>query len=520
MAWSIMSAMRDASHSALPRSEVAWTPLLALALALFVLRTGVAWDGGYGWFIDELYYVSCARRAALGYVDHPPLSIWVLDLFTRDGQESLVALRMLAALFGSLTVVLTGVLAAELGARRSGQLLACVGVLTMPVGHTLFGFYSMNAIEQLLWTACLTCAVRMLARDDAKQWLWLGLLAGLGLLNKHTITLLAGAFVLALALTPARTRLRDRNMWLGAGIALALLLPNIYWQVQHGWPSLEFYAGQHDKNIPTGPAQVLFDQVLVGNPLALPIWAAGLLMLLRTPRWRPLGLLALMLLGFMMVMQLSRPDRISGMYPMLFAAGGAALDRHLRGTAARALVLALALIGGSVLAPIGLPILSAERMAAYTAALGVVPKIEAGEGKLSELPQWYADRHGWPEQAAVLHEVAAALTDEERAHAVVLAPSYGHAGAVERFGPALPVISPHVSWALWSDELLRTREFELVIAIGYGPAQLEPAFASVEQVAVLTCAWCPRWRRDMPIFIARQHRGLPLRELVRELGER
>ena len=33
---------------------------------------------GYGIFVDEMYYVACARRLAWGYVDHPPLSIGLL----------------------------------------------------------------------------------------------------------------------------------------------------------------------------------------------------------------------------------------------------------------------------------------------------------------------------------------------------------------------------------------------------------------------------------------------------------
>jgi hypothetical protein len=30
---------------------------------------------GYGFFVDELYYLACAAHPDLGYVDHPPLSI-------------------------------------------------------------------------------------------------------------------------------------------------------------------------------------------------------------------------------------------------------------------------------------------------------------------------------------------------------------------------------------------------------------------------------------------------------------
>jgi len=35
----------------------------------------------YGLFRDELYYLACANRIQLGYVDHPPLSIYLLAVY-------------------------------------------------------------------------------------------------------------------------------------------------------------------------------------------------------------------------------------------------------------------------------------------------------------------------------------------------------------------------------------------------------------------------------------------------------
>ena len=35
----------------------------------------------YGFYSDELYYLACARRPAFGYVDHPPLFVWLLGAY-------------------------------------------------------------------------------------------------------------------------------------------------------------------------------------------------------------------------------------------------------------------------------------------------------------------------------------------------------------------------------------------------------------------------------------------------------
>ena len=51
-----------------------------IALALLSLGVHLAANalGGYGYFRDELYYIACSRHLAAGYVDQPPLSIFVL----------------------------------------------------------------------------------------------------------------------------------------------------------------------------------------------------------------------------------------------------------------------------------------------------------------------------------------------------------------------------------------------------------------------------------------------------------
>jgi 4-amino-4-deoxy-L-arabinose transferase-like glycosyltransferase len=49
----------------------------------------------YGFYSDELYYLACTERLALGYVDQPPLFVWVLRLHRELFGDSLVALRVL-----------------------------------------------------------------------------------------------------------------------------------------------------------------------------------------------------------------------------------------------------------------------------------------------------------------------------------------------------------------------------------------------------------------------------------------
>ena len=93
---------------------------LWLALALAALAIHLPALAQYGWFRDEFCYVACAKRLAWGYVDHPPLSVALLWLVRAVAGESLVALRLMAALVAAATVYLTGWLAHDLcGSCRS-----------------------------------------------------------------------------------------------------------------------------------------------------------------------------------------------------------------------------------------------------------------------------------------------------------------------------------------------------------------------------------------------------------------
>jgi hypothetical protein len=195
------------------------------------------------------------------------------------------------------------------------------------------------------------------------------------------------------------------------------------------------------------------------NPVVLPLWLAGLAFLFvsrELRRYRPLGWAYLVLLALLLASRVSRADRIAGIYPLLFAAGAVAVERAaarpgwrwLRGAA-----LALVAAGAIAFAPVGLPVLAHDALARYVAVLGVVPRIEKGEAKRADLPQWFADRFGWPELADQVTRVAESLPAAERARAVVIAPSYGQAGALELLGRGLPpVLSGHNTYFLWGLE--------------------------------------------------------------------
>ena len=494
--------------------------LASLAGIAFSIQIVPNLFGGYGYFIDELYYIACSERLAAGYVDHPPLAPLALRLARTVLGDSLLAIRFLPALAGAASVYLTGLLARRLGAGVWGQGIAALSPMVAPVPLIFAGFFSMNAFEILLWIVACYVLVEILRTGSDRRWLLFGLVAGLGLENKHTFVLLAVGLTVGLVLTDERRHLASKWLWLGAALACVLFLPNLLWQIANGWPSLEFYRNADlYKNVPTPPLEVLLEQILFMNPATFWVWGAGLLFCFATRAgrpYRPLGWIFLTLLLLILLAQKSRPDRIAGIYPAMFAAGAAWWDLEIRSGRlrwARWALPALLVLVGLALLPLSVPILSPEPLARYSAATGIVPQLERGEGKVSALPQWFADRFGWPE---LVREVAAVveneLTAEERQRTLILVPSYGHAGALELLGEAYdlpPVASPQNTYHLWG---IGDAPTDVLISVDIGPEPLRELYAEVRQVAVYRCEYCMPWRDDAPIYLARGPK-VPLEEV-------
>jgi 4-amino-4-deoxy-L-arabinose transferase-like glycosyltransferase len=483
--------------------------LFAAFYFFLVLIPGIV--RSYGYFIDEFYYLACANHISLGYVDHPPLSIYLLWGVRALIGDSLPALRIIPALAGALTIFLIGIIARRLGANAFGQALAAGAAMTALVYQALFSFYSMNALSILLWAVSFLILIEIEKRGNQRLWLLFGIVAGIGLENKHTFILLPIGLAVGLLLTRARRHLKSPWLWAGALIAVVLVLPNLGWQVANGWPSIEFYRNADlYKNVSTPPLEVLLMQVLVMNPGALPVWLAGIVFFMFTKRgrdFRHLGWIFITLFALMLIAQKSRPDRIAEAYIIVLAGGGVVLGdlclrRGLRWL--RFALPALIMITGAALVPLGLTILPPETTSRYAAAFGLVPQIEKGEGKRTELPQWMSDRMNWESYVDDVIRAAATLTPEERNRAAILVPTYGQAGALELLGgdnDLPPVYAAQNNYHLWGPP---GDDVEVLIITGPLSSEgFEDLFGDVRLVGVHECVWCTPWRDGIRIWIAR-----------------
>jgi hypothetical protein len=398
-------------------------PLL-LGAAVTVLL--VVFAGGYGYHRDELYFLEAGHHLAWSYADQGPVTPLVARLMSDIAPGSLTVLRIPSAIAAGLVVLLTGLLAGELGGRPRARALAAacaaVGTIVLFNGHLL----STSTLDLLVWTLVSWLVVRAVRTGDNRLWPVAGVVLGLGLLNKPLPAFLAVGLLAGVLIAGPRRLLRNPWVWSGAAIALVLWSPWIAWQASNGWPQIavsrSIAAGNSTSSQPWW-AIVPF-QVLLVSPVLAPVWIAGLVRLFRDPAVRPYRFLAWawVVLAVVFMASAGKPYYLAGLLPALLGAGAVAvdgwLDRGRRGL--RRGLIGIALVGSAaVSAIIALPLVPADR-----AGQVVATNPDVGE------------TIGWPRFTQTIADVYRHVPG-----AVILTSNYGEAGAIDRYGPALGL--PH-----------------------------------------------------------------------------
>jgi len=484
-----------------------WPDIAVLLVpALFKLVLHLMTIRGYGLHGDELYYLACSDHLDWGYVDHPPLSVLILKVFRLILGDSFFSIRLLSALAGFATVLLTGLLARRMGAGRYGQLLASVCAIVAPLYLGLGHIFSVNALDLLFWVAAFHVMLSILDGGSGRNWVWLGVISGLGVQNKVSVLFLGFALVAGLALSSQRRLLLSRGPWLGGLVAGILVLPQIAWEIANGWPTLEFiHNAQTRKNVALPLLDFIKEQIFQVNPLTFPVWAAGLFFLLfhsRMRSYRALGWCYLALLA-LFVTQGGKPYYLGPVYSLLFAAGAVVTETAVLRSWLRASLLMLLLASGTVLAPFVLPVLPVDGFIQYSQALGMKPS--SGE-RFDEgaLPSYFANMFGWDKLAEVVHSVYQSLPPDDQKRCAILGQNYMQAGAIDYYGRRLGLphaLAGHNSYWLWG---FGNQSNEVMIIIGGRREDIAKAFEEVEQKAVFRDPHIQPMHSNQPIFVVRK----------------
>jgi 4-amino-4-deoxy-L-arabinose transferase-like glycosyltransferase len=473
--------------------ELRLRPVLVIAAGLVGLQLALA--ARYGYHRDELYFLTCARHLAWGYVDQPPFVPFVARLSVALFGSSVVGLRLFPALFGGVTVVFTALTARELGGSGRAQTLAALAAATSVQVVATDHLLSTASFDLLFWSATILLVVRLLRTGDNRMWLAIGAVAGVGMLNKYNIGFLLAAVVAGL-LIDRKGRLVF-NLWAlgGAALAVAVWSPNLLWNAGHHWASFAMLQSLRRENSTLG-ASIGFipAQLLIVGPVLIPLWLGGLVRLLGHTFARSIGV-AYLALVIVFTLSGAKPYYLGGAYFPLFAAGGIWADERLvRGASHLWRLVAWVALGEAAVIAFALPVRPVGDLAQGS-----------WEGKIDKD---LSATVGWNRVVAQIAAVADRLPPPERLRLVVFTGDYGAAGAVDHFGAhyGLPrAISGHNNYWWWGPG--DAADGSTTIAVDLDRSYLETVFGEVVPAGTVDTGhgvWTEE--RGDPIWICRQQK--------------
>lgn len=231
----------------------------------------------YGLFRDEYYYIACANRLALGYVDHPPISIYILAGWKFLFGDSLIAIRFVPAIITSVTLFILGLFTIQLGGKKSAVIIAMTSFMLTPIFLGMNTIYSMNTFDFLFWILSAYLFLKLIKTENKRYWIWLGVVLGLGLLNKTSILWLGGGILIGTIFSPRRKDLKTKYPYVAFIIAILIFSPYIIWNITHDFAHLEFMRNAATRKYGgLSPISFILDQLLILNPLTIMIWLPGL----------------------------------------------------------------------------------------------------------------------------------------------------------------------------------------------------------------------------------------------------
>ena len=412
-----------------PRANT--TALLAIAAVVAVVH--VLTNHRYGFHRDELQFLSDARHLDWGFVPYPPFTPFVERVSMRLFGLSLVGLRLFSVLAQAEAILITGLMAWELGGGRLAQIAAALTIALSPLPLFEGTEFQYSSFDYLWWVLVAYFTIRLLKTENPRWWLAIGAAVGAGLMTKYTMCFLVAGIAGGLVLTPARRYLKSPWLWGGAGLALLIFLPNLLWQVEHGFISLHFLQHIHVRDVGQGRAKgFLPEQFFVCvNSFAIVLWLAGLVAYLRNRRYRLLAWMYLIPLALFIIGQ-GRSYYLAAAYPMLVAMGAVIRERWVNSLRAgwRRTVNSVFFVG---LAVVG----------AYVCAI-LLPLASGGPLRDFALQKNgdFREEIGWDELVKAVANIRDSLPAEERQSVGVLVGNYGEQGAIEILGPAYHLPAP------------------------------------------------------------------------------
>ncbi len=467
--------------------------LLIIALAFVKLAIHFLTNTNYELHRDAYLYLAQGDHLDWSFLSVPPTTAVIGNITRFLFGDSVFSIRLFPAIIGAASVIMIGLIIKNLGGKIWAILIGCTAFIVSLAflrSNTLFQPVS---FDEFYWLLSTYFILKLVQTKNPKFWIHLGITWGLAFLAKYNIGFLILAFGVALLLTSDRKLFLSKYFLYGSALGLLIILPNLVWQYQHKFPFVYHMTRLRETQlVHVRISDFLMAQVLM-NFSNLLVWLLGLAFLLffkAGKKYRAFGYTYLAVL-FLYILLKGKGYYALGIYPILFAFGGFAIEKYLAGrwSFLKPIILALMILTTLPLLPYSLPVLPLDKMVAYgekSKRFGGEGALRWEDGRIYPLPQDYADMTGWKELGDIVIKAYQSLSDSEKVDCAIYAENYGQAGAIKYYGKKYKLPEPicfSESFLFWAPDSVK---FHTLIYVNDDKREVSYYFTTVELVGRIT----------------------------------
>jgi 4-amino-4-deoxy-L-arabinose transferase-like glycosyltransferase len=310
----------------------AWARWPVVAIAAAVTAILVLTSGRLGYFGDELYFLAAGRHLDWSYADQPPLVPLLARLMDTLFPDSVTALRMPATLAVALSIVVVSLIARELGGGRRAQVLAAAGyAVSWGVLWTAFTL-STAVIDSFNWTLLTWLLVRWVRTRQDRLLLMAGLVTAVSMQVKDLVAVFWIILIVAVLAVGPREMLRRPMLWVGGAVTVVTSVPNLWWQIDHGFPQMtmtQVVSAEQDM----GGGRLTFLPIALltaGLPIGMVLLCYGMVRLVRSADLAPYRFLGWTAAGVFVAFWVTngRWNYVVGLFGLLMSAAVVELERR------------------------------------------------------------------------------------------------------------------------------------------------------------------------------------------------
>ena len=461
--------------------------LITLVVLKFILQFALV-NPVYELQRDEFLHLNQASHLAWGFISVPPFTALTSGIINLLG-GGLLWIRFFPALYGALTVVFTWLIVEAIGGTLISRILAA-SALVFSVLLRVNMLFQPNSFDILIWTVIFYLLIRLVQTGNSKWLYFLALIVALGFYNKYNVLFLIVGLTFGILFSEQVKLLFKPSFWLALLLALALLLPNIIWQIIYHFPVLHHMQALRVKQLDNNSylGFLIGEGMLFFGSLPLTIGALAAFFFYRPFRnYRFIGISVIVTLAIFTLLK-AKDYYAIGLFPVLFAFGSVYIENILRGRwklIVGSLLISINLVMFVLVARLIMPMLTPIEIRAQAPAFERLGLLRWEDGQNHALPQDFADMVGWQEMAGKALTAWESIPSSEKKNTIIFCDNYGQTGALNYYNRnKMPeAYSFNTDYIYWMPHLTGIRN---ILLVGKDPGRnITDVFKSFKQVGAV-----------------------------------